>query len=624
MKKEKFPYKRLSAALLPLLFIAGNTFAQTTPPPNPSCSFGLMGASRLLDTNAALDDDGHLWIWGYFGVLNYQTKGAGGPGGGPNGAPSAPVYLSDRAIYNPPTKFKALDNIVSTAATAYTIAALDDRGNLWAWGDGNDLVFGRDYTGAEAPEKVPDGANQYDLTASTWKPIAQNVVGVAGIEYGYAYLTDQGKVWTTGHNLFGQRGIGTVGGTVNSLRNQTQIRDEDWPVLPVASGGTGKTPFIVAVYNGYEGFMAQDMRGNIYAWGRSFESGLGTSGYYLNGCKEDPHTYGTNNRGNHTRNSENFPYDPATCPAAPVYSYSHTAGVLENNWYVTKPIFIPELTALGKAHGGIKEIVLGYQHGVALAHDGSVLLWGSDEGNRNGANRTDRTYTGIEGLRPYELCLDDNGRQALSPGKVGDDRYPVTTGCTPVKAKSIASGQFAGSLVTRDGKVIAWGSYLLGGAFGTKAQLRGPAQNLDEGLFERDGYRNNLSLMHVVWDPAKDSLHRKATVVGANKDSGILALEDGEIRVWGENGGGGACGGYGYRSCMPEFWGKGLYGAAFPDATKDTKAADGPGYYMHNSLADLYVWPPLPVSNLQKLNIRIESSQASGSAGDDCGTIDTK
>jgi alpha-tubulin suppressor-like RCC1 family protein len=613
MKREKFPYKRLSAALLPLLFAAGSSFAQNQTPPVLSCNMGLMGAARLLDSNAAIDKSGNLWIWGYFGVLNYQTTGGGGPGGGPNGAPSAPVYLSDRAIYNPPTQFKALKNLVGVAATAYTIAALDDRGNLWAWGDGNDLVFGRDYTGAEAPEKVPDGANQYDLAASTWRPIAQDVVGVAGIEYGYAYLTRQGKVWTTGHNLFGQRGIGTVGGTVNSLRNQTQIADANWPVLSVASGGTGQTPYIVAVYNGYEGFMAQDIEGNIYAWGRSFESGLGTSGYFLNGCKQDPRNHGTNNRGNHTRNSENFNYDPATCPAAgAVYSYSYTAGVLENNWYVTKPIFIPELTALGKAHDGIKEIILGYQHGVALAYDGSVILWGSDEGNRNGANRTDRTYTGIEGLRPYVLCLDADGRQALSPGKVGDDRYPVTTGCTPVKAQSIASGQFAASLVTDDGKVIAWGSYLLGGAFGTKAQSRGPAQSLDEGLFERDGYRNNLSLMHVVWDPALDvPKHRKAVAVGANKDSGILALEDESIYVWGENGGGGACGGYGYRSCMPGYWGSGTYGTAFPDATRDTRGANGPGYYMHNSLADLYIWPPLPVSNLQDIGIKVEFSTGS-------------
>jgi alpha-tubulin suppressor-like RCC1 family protein len=612
MKKEKFPYNRLSAALLPLLFVAGSSFAQSSTL-EPVCSVGLMGASRLLDSNAAIDKDGNLWIWGYFGVSNDKATGQGGPGGGPNGSPSNPVYLSGKSTYNPPTQFKALKNLVGVAATAYTIAALDENGNLWAWGDNNDYVYGRDYTGAEAPEKVPNGANQDDLDASTWQPIARNVVDVAAIEYGYAYVTEEGKVWTTGHNAFGQRGIGKVGGTVNSLRNQTQIPDENWPVLSVASGGTGKTPVITDVYNGYEGFLAQDTQSNIYAWGRSFESGLGTSGFFLNGCKEDPRRHGTDNRGNHTRNSENFNYDPATCPAAgAVYSYSYTAGVLENNWYVTKPILIPELTELGRAHDGFQEIILGYQHGVALARDGSVILWGSDEGNRNGANRTDRTYTGIEGLRPYVLCLDADGRQALSPGKVGDDRYPVTTGCTPVKATSIASGQFAGSLVTEDGKVIAWGSYLLGGAFGTKAQARGVAQHLDEGLFERDGYRNNLSLMHVVWDPALDKPdHRKAVAVGANKDSSILVLEDETVYAWGENGAGAACGGYGYSSCAPGAWGPGTYGSALPDAIRDTRGADGSGYYMHNTHSGLYVWPPLPVSNVKDVGINIEWSLGS-------------
>jgi alpha-tubulin suppressor-like RCC1 family protein len=565
---------------------------------------GLLSSARLLDSNAVIDEDGHLWIWGYFGILNWKTAGDGGPGGGPNGAPSSPVYLADRAIYNPPTRFKALNNVVDIAASAYTIAALDNTGNLWAWGDSNDWVIGKDITGHAAPEKVPDGANQYDLSISTWQPIAQKVTDVAAAEYAYAWVTEDGRVWTSGHNSFAQRGLGTVG---SIIRNQTPIPDASWPVLPVSSGGTGKTPRIIAVYNGYEGFMAQDDRGNIYGWGRSFESGMGTSGYFLNGCKQDARKLGEYN---HTRNSENFAYDPATCPAAGVVrtpsGSGNYAGVIANDWYITKPVFIPEVTSLGKAHGGIKEIILGYQHGVALTEDGSVLLWGSDEENRNGANRTDTGAHSIEGLRPYVLCLDADGRQPLTPGKAGDDRRPVGAGCTPVKATSIASGQFAASLVTEDGKVIAWGSFLLGGAFGTTAQTRGPALHLDEGVFQRDGYRNNRSLMHVVWDPALDSKSRKARAVGANKDSSLMILDDGSLWVWGENGGGGACGGHGYSSCMPGYWGKGTYGAAFPDAAYQSKGPDGMGYYMHNSLTGLYIWPPLPVDNLQDIAVRIK------------------
>ncbi|MDR0634329.1 MAG: hypothetical protein LBF91_05060 [Azoarcus sp.] len=543
----------------------------------------LIDNARLLDSNAAIDEDSNLWIWGYFGILNGTPKGDGGPGGGPNGAPSSPVYLADKAIYNPPTRFKALSNVATIAASAYTIAAVDDRGYLWAWGDSNKWITGKDIEGKDAPEKVPDGANQYNLSVSTWQPIAEKVISVAAAEYAYAYVTEDNRVWTTGDNTFGQRANGSTGGIV---RNQTRIADTSWPALPVSSGGTGGVPRIVKVYNGYEGFMAQDELGNIYAWGRSFESGLGTSGYFLNGCKEDK-------LAGYTRNTDGFSYDPATCPAAGV-----VRKLGANNWYVTKPIFIPEVTRLGNEHGGIVDLILGYQHGVALARDGSVILWGSDEENRNGANRTDHIKTAVEGLRPYVLCLDADGRQALAPGKPGDDRRPLTTNCTPVKATSITSGQFAASLVTEDGKVYAWGSALLGGAFGTKAQTRGPALYLDQGLFARDGYRNNFSLMQVVWDPALDSANRKAFAVSSSKDSSLVVLDDGSVLTWGENGGGAACGGYGF-NCAKDQWGKGTYGAAFPDATYQAKGAGGPGYYMHNSLTGLYVWPPLPVDNLQ-------------------------
>ncbi|GHT88031.1 hypothetical protein AGMMS49543_25440 [Betaproteobacteria bacterium] len=562
--------------------------------------------ARLLDTNAVLDENGDLFLWGYFGVLNYKTAGDGGPGGGPNGAPSAPVYLADRAIYNPPTRFKALDGLTGVAATAYTVATIDSDGNLWSWGDFNTFPWFKDIKGNIVPEKVPDGAKQHNLAASTWQPVAQNVVDVAAAEYAYAYLTSDGKVWTAGHDSFGQRASGAYGIAKNK-KQQSQIPDNFWPVLPTAYGGDGVTPNkIVALYNGYEGFMAQDEFGNIYAWGRSFESGLGTSGYFLNGCQEDKLKGNTN----HTRNNEGFPYDPETCPVpGAVLTYSKAAGLNGNDWYVVKPIFIPEVTALSKAHGGVRKLILGYQHGVLLAEDGSVILWGSDEGNRNGAGRIDWANTGIEGLRPYVLCLDANLRQPLPEGKNGDvSRRPLTEDsglCTNVKAVSITATQFASSLVTENGEIYAWGSFLLGGAFGTKAQLRGVAPKLDEGEYKQDGYRNNYSMLHLVWNPALDAAHRKAVAVGANKDSGITVLDDGTILTWGENGGGAACGGYGYKTCMPDYWGPKTYGAAFPDAVRDKKGPLGDGYYMHNAYADLYIWPPLPVSNLQSIKLKV-------------------
>jgi alpha-tubulin suppressor-like RCC1 family protein len=593
----------IAGMALPMMIMAGNALGQQQPCDTLNCHSvegGLLGSTRLLDTSVGIDADGNLWLWGYFGVWNYELKhDSGGPGGGPNGAPSSPVTNSDRAIYNPPTRFQALNNITGVVGTAYTVHAVDANGNLWAWGDLSALGGLTDIKGNEAPEKVPDGANQYNLAVSTWQPIAQNVSDVAAAEYATAYLVN-GKVWTTGHNSFGQRGLGVYGlSSSASPGYPTQIPDANWPILSVASGGTGKVPVIVAVYDGYEGFMAQDDHGNIYAWGRSFESGLGTSGFFLNGGKDV---------GGHTQNNENFAYDPATFPTSTlagkggsVVTYSSAAGRVGNDWYVVKPIFIPEVTKLGREHGGIKEIILGYQHGIALTQDNSVLLWGSDEENRNAASRGDD----IEGLRPYELCLDANGRQPLSVAATKKDvQYPVSVGCTPVKAKSITSNQFAGSFVTTDGKVYAWGSHLIGGAFGTRAQRTGAAPNATTGTSdERDGYENVADTLRLVWDPALDEpLYRKAWAVSSNKDASFLQLDDYTIWVWGENGGGAACAGYGYKDCGPNYWGPGTYGSTTPGTTKKdaTKAKDiptapyGSGYYVDDGYG-LYVWPPLPI-----------------------------
>ncbi|MDR3213232.1 MAG: hypothetical protein LBT71_04845, partial [Azoarcus sp.] len=258
MKKPS--YRCFAVVAAPLLFTLGNALAAD------NCAGGLIDHARLLDTSAAIDQNGKLWLWGYFGINNWKSTGDGAAGGGANGAASNPVYLSDRAIYNGPAKFKALDNLVGIAATAHTVAVIDSDRNLWAWGDqfpwGSCPVFGSDIKGKKAVEKVPDGYNQHNLAASTWQPIAQNVYGVAAAEYAYAWVTGDGKVWTSGHNSFGQRGMGSYGltdcGSKGSLIQQTQIPDASWPVLSVASGGTGQTPHIVAVYNGYEGFMAQD------------------------------------------------------------------------------------------------------------------------------------------------------------------------------------------------------------------------------------------------------------------------------------------------------------------------------------------------------------------------------
>jgi len=103
------------------------------------------------NTSYALDADGCVWAWGYnqSGELGNDTRGL-------LGSVDTPVQVHDGEM---DTGSGYLEDIVAICAGANHAFALDENGNLWAWGGGNNGVLGQNSTSdKDTPVKVKDSA----------------------------------------------------------------------------------------------------------------------------------------------------------------------------------------------------------------------------------------------------------------------------------------------------------------------------------------------------------------------------------------------------------------------------------------------------------------------------------
>lgn len=183
--------------------------------------------TTLITTGAALYE-GDVYIWGF--------RGSSQQGNG------TMVVASDKA----PAKVNSLSNIIALTGGAYHLLALDDKGNVYGWGQS-----GYGETGC-APTQ--------DIYVSTPAKVLGNIKQIAAGEYFSIALDNSGQVWTWGHNLYGQLGNG------NSKNSQ----------IPVAVDLNGEKARLIGA--AYEGAFAVTEQGHVWAWGDNEASGLGFQG----------------------------------------------------------------------------------------------------------------------------------------------------------------------------------------------------------------------------------------------------------------------------------------------------------------------------------------------------------
>jgi hypothetical protein len=193
----------------------------------------------------ALDSSGKLWATG--------SSGSGQLGLGNTNLQTLfqPVTISGLA---------SGANITSVSAGSAHSLALDSSGKLWATGYNFYGQLGLGNSGSEA------NRNSFQSVTISGLASAANITYIAAGNGHSLALDSDGKLWATGHNAYGQLGLGN-----NVSQNSFQI-------VTISGLTSGAKIISVAAGNGHS--LALDSDGKVWATGRNAEGqlGLGNSG----------------------------------------------------------------------------------------------------------------------------------------------------------------------------------------------------------------------------------------------------------------------------------------------------------------------------------------------------------
>ncbi len=266
----------------------------------------------------ALDDEGTLWSWGSnsFGQLGIKAQEVGmNPKGAvfePTPVDALPIGLKIKsfaaggqhsvvltengevwafgwnqygqlgnakaktgmnAFEKSAVKVDGLDgiHIVKVAASYYHTMAMDDEGNVYAWGSNQ--------YGQLGSSSVPSGLDTPGTMSAT--PVKVTGLGsVCDIAAGYAHsvmLDIEGSVWSWGYNLYGQVGVANVSVGDFSSYTKTPMKLTDWR----DEQGLQTDAEIVSIMCLTNHTMAVDTDDNVWGWGFNRYGQLG------NGASDD-------------------------------------------------------------------------------------------------------------------------------------------------------------------------------------------------------------------------------------------------------------------------------------------------------------------------------------------------
>jgi alpha-tubulin suppressor-like RCC1 family protein len=175
------------------------------------------------DHSLAIDNNGNLWVWGNneYGQLGDGTSG----------------YVNNKSS---PMQIKVGTTFKAVAGGYSHSLAIDELGNLWAWGRNGSGQLGDGTTVSKySPVQIKN--------ETTFKEIA-------GYNHSLA-IDNNGNLWVWGNNGYGQLGDETT----TNKSSPVQIKDET----------------IFKVIAGYNHSLAIDQSGNLWAWGRNDYGQLG-------------------------------------------------------------------------------------------------------------------------------------------------------------------------------------------------------------------------------------------------------------------------------------------------------------------------------------------------------------
>lgn len=195
-------------------------------------------------------ENGHVWAWGTFrnneGILGFSK---------------------DVKLQKTPTRIMELEHIVSIVAGKDHILALDSKGWVYAWGNGQQYQLGR---------KILERSMLSSLEPRSFN--LKNVKFIGSGEFHSFAITTKGKVLAWGLNQYGQCGVDMTiddGAVVTKPTEIKALADKD----------------IVYITGGEHHSLALSSTGEVYAFGRydMKEIGIEKDKLPLDDCVKDDH-----------------------------------------------------------------------------------------------------------------------------------------------------------------------------------------------------------------------------------------------------------------------------------------------------------------------------------------------
>ncbi len=175
--------------------------------------------------SVAIDENGDLWTWGNNSFCEL--------GNGTMQNSKVPVKISQGI------KFKE----ISTAEEAQCTFAIDEEGNLWAWGYNayGQLGIGTTENYANIPTKIAEGTKFKTVSTGYYYSVA---------------IDEEGNLWSWGYNNQGQLGNGTTKDSNIPTKVQVDAKFK-------------------SVSAGYDFCLAIDENGTLWAWGMNLNGQFG-------------------------------------------------------------------------------------------------------------------------------------------------------------------------------------------------------------------------------------------------------------------------------------------------------------------------------------------------------------
>gem|GEM_PF-2365762 len=274
--------------------------------------------------------------------------------------------------------------VVSVVCGDSHSVALTEYGDVYAWGYNS---YGQLGNSANATSKVPVAVSALGSKA---------VAVAAGADFSLA-LTEAGKVYAWGYNLFGQLGNGT---TTNS----------NAPVEVSALTGKG----VVAISAGGGFALALTGDGAVYAWGQNVLGQLG-NGTYVGTVTTPAQVTGFSGR-TVVAISCGASHALALTADGAVYTWGYNYDGQLGNGTTTASNRPAEVTALSGQ--GVSALQAGTYHSLALTESGTVYAWGSNANGQLGdGSQTNRltpvAVAGFSGRGVIELSAGEVHTLAL-------------------------------------------------------------------------------------------------------------------------------------------------------------------------------------------------------------------